>query len=421
MDNLNYLLKEIGILNSKYKHEDKDKEIFNIFDSMMKRTDERYLHSKFISILLDPTASHKAKDKFLKLFLNISGIEISYDLDSLCTYPNERDSHEYKNMDILVIDRKNKSAVIIENKIYAEDSNHEQEGQLEKYYRIVLKEEKIPEDNIHVVYLSLDRKGPSEESVWTSKKFPKLAEKVININYNNEILKWLESCAKECYDKPMLRETINQYKNLIEIMTNKTASEERISEIMNVIGRNRENLAAARLLINHQRDFQFYSILNFWEELTNMLASAGFIIRNGISESDCEKYVFRGSRSKNLNFNLCISTKNGYYLTVNLDYNGCLCVGASDKDGKSGLYNHAKDFFESNQHSLSLETEPNWIFFKVIEFSKEFSEEWNILDFKDYQNELFFNLISESERNKIVNYVYQEVKELANQYSSFRK
>lgn len=180
MDNLNYLLKEIGILNSKYKHEDKDKEIFNIFDSMMKRTDERYLHSKFISILLDPTASHKAKDKFLKLFLNITGIEVSYDLDSLCTYPNERDSHEYKNMDILVIDRKNKSAVIIENKIYAEDSNHEQEGQLEKYYRIVLKEEKIPEDNIHVVYLSLDRKGPSEESVWTSKKFPKLAEKVIN-------------------------------------------------------------------------------------------------------------------------------------------------------------------------------------------------------------------------------------------------
>lgn len=324
-------------------------------------------------------------------------------------------------MDILVIDRKNKSAVIIENKIYAEDSNHEQEGQLEKYYRIVLKEEKIPEDNIHVVYLSLDRKGPSEESVWTSKKFPKLAEKVININYNNEILKWLESCAKECYDKPMLRETINQYKNLIEIMTNKTASEERISEIMNVIGRNRENLAAARLLINHQRDFQFYSILNFWEELTNMLASAGFIIRNGISESDCEKYVFGGTRSKKIDFNLCISTKNGYYLTINIDYNRCLCVGVSDKDGKSGQYNHAKEFFESNQDSLSLETEPNWIFFKEIEFSKEFSEEWNILDFEDYQNELFFNLISESERNKIVNYVYQEVKELANQYSSFRK
>jgi hypothetical protein len=73
----------------------------------------------------------------------------------------------------LLLDKSTKRAVIIENKIYASDSNHENEGQLEKYYRIIIEEEKIPEDNIEVYYLSLDGHEPSTESVSTNNKYPK--------------------------------------------------------------------------------------------------------------------------------------------------------------------------------------------------------------------------------------------------------
>lgn len=117
--------------------------------------------------------------------------------------------------------------VIIENKIYASDSNHENEGQLEKYYRIIIEEEKIPEDNIEVYYLSLDGHEPSTESVSTSNKYPKLCEKVQCISYPNEIVRWLQGCMPFVYDKPFQRETIIQYIKLIDDMTNNVDIEER--------------------------------------------------------------------------------------------------------------------------------------------------------------------------------------------------
>ena len=118
---------------------------------------------------------------------------------------------EYKDIDILLIDRKVKKAVIIENKIYADDCNHEEEGQLEKYYREVIEEENIPAANVEVYYLTLDGHEPTENSVATSKKYPDLCDKVVYISYKYHIIKWLENCMQFAYDKPFQRETILQY------------------------------------------------------------------------------------------------------------------------------------------------------------------------------------------------------------------
>lgn len=75
--------------------------------------------------------------------------------------PNFLNPSEFKDIDIF-IRKGNEFAVIIENKIDALDSNHEEEGQLEKYYRESL-EEGYSKDNINIYYLTLDQHEPSEE------------------------------------------------------------------------------------------------------------------------------------------------------------------------------------------------------------------------------------------------------------------
>ena len=59
MDNLKYLLKELNILRQRIIDREKNQDTFNIFEFMFKKTDEVNLHSRFLSVLMDPTASHK--------------------------------------------------------------------------------------------------------------------------------------------------------------------------------------------------------------------------------------------------------------------------------------------------------------------------------------------------------------------------
>lgn len=391
---------------------------------MMKRTDEKNLHSRFITILLDPRASHGLEDIYLRHFLSIVGVEFNYKLESLETYPNESCSTEYKNMDILLIDRQEKNAIIIENKIYASDSNHEKEGQLERYYRTII-EEGIPSKSISVIYLSLDREGPSIESVNTSKLYPELSEKVISINYNKEILKWLNECIKESSNKPLIRETIIQYYNLIEKMVN-NVSEKQIDELMEVIGRHPDNLRGMQLLINSLQQIQEKSIWKFWSELIEVFEKNHFLIRKPISSQDCQRFFSNGLKSKK-NFFLEITSNKGLRLTVNVDYQGCLCVGVTEEDGKGGQYQKAKSFYISNKDNLNLGNENGWVWYKIIDFPEEFCNNLDIfghnhptLDFVDYANDLYVNLISATERNRIVRHVYSEVEKVVTIYSDFR-
>lgn len=216
MENLKYLLREISILNQRIKDREEHEDNFNLFDLMCNRYDEVNLHSRFLSILLNPRGSHKRKDTFVRLFAEKLNLPFEYSISSLEVYPNEKDTHEHKKIDILLIDRKFKSAIIIENKIGARDFNHEDEGQIERYYRIITQDEGIPSESTSVVYLSIDRDGPTDESVATSGQFPELKEKVLSINYGNEILDWLRSCVKESYNRPILRESIIQYIRLFK-------------------------------------------------------------------------------------------------------------------------------------------------------------------------------------------------------------
>src|SRR5690554_570520 len=92
---------------------------FNIFKVMFKQHDEKYLHSRFISFLLDPKGSHKQGTKFLELFFEVMGIS-NFSLEGIKVNPNELERGEVHNIDIL-IQNSAKQAIIIENKFFAKD------------------------------------------------------------------------------------------------------------------------------------------------------------------------------------------------------------------------------------------------------------------------------------------------------------
>ena len=387
MDNLKYLLKELNILRQRIIDREKNQDTFNIFEFMFKKTDEVNLHSRFLSVLMDPTASHKMGDLFIGLFIERMGTDFVYDLSSLETYPNENSRSEYHEIDLLLIDRKYKSAIILENKIRHHDSNHDTEGQLERYYRRIIQEEGIPAASICVVYLSVDRDAPSDDSVGKSGLFPELKDKIININYGSEILDWLRMCVKECYDRPYLRECISQYIKLIEKMTNNDTSEDDIESIIKLVGKNSDNLMSAKLLINNYRHLYWYAIYWFWKELTEEFIQRGYEIRRRIENEEITNLVHGGQQKRKVNFNLEISSPSGINMTVNSDYNAYICIGRSGESKKDYKY---VDFGSSAGPVLS-----------------------------NFNNDETFALLSESNRAKTVKTIAEQTDSLIEDFSNF--
>jgi hypothetical protein len=128
-------------------------------------------------------------------------------------------------IDILIADGKDKK-IIIENKIYAGDQEH----QLIRYFK--------HDETANLCYLTLDGKAPSDESIKCTDpitgKLIDLTGKFIQLSYEHDILNWLEQCLKEAVKHSMLRETIAQYINLIKFLTNQSTNQIMEQEIIHV-------------------------------------------------------------------------------------------------------------------------------------------------------------------------------------------
>lgn len=413
MDNLEHLLKEISILNQRIKDREENEDNFNLFDLMCYRFDEVHLHSRFLSILLDPRASHKMKDTFVRLFIDKLNLPFRYNLTSIEIYPNEKDTSEHKEIDILLIDRKQKSAIIIENKIGAKDSNHEDEGQIERYYRIITEDEGIPALATSVVYLSIDREAPTIESIATSGRFPELEDKVQSIHYGVELLDWLKNCVKECYNRPILRESITQYIRLIEEMTNNNTSEQDLKALMQLVSKNDDNLMSAKLLIDNSKHLHWWAIFEFWKLLSERFVDIGFSIIQRIENQVIDDLVHGSAAKRNKAFfNLELSTPDGIQFTINAETDDDICVGVSNENvSKSGQKSKAKAFFKANKENLDLGNSENWPFYKYIDFVNS-----RRLCLGSFSDELTFSLISEKCRKEIVDAITKQTQELLKCY-----
>lgn len=137
---------------------------FNIFEAIgIIRQEIR--HSNFIAFLLDPKQSHDLKDEFAKNLLRELNLLFPQNLrfanlKESDDFTNIEVSREWENIDVLLVEKEQKFAIIIENKIDSgERIEGDDGGQLEKYWKIV--EDNYPEFNVIGLYLSREGSKPS--------------------------------------------------------------------------------------------------------------------------------------------------------------------------------------------------------------------------------------------------------------------
>lgn len=193
---------------------------------------ERYelKHSALIANLLDPKGSHGCGDAFLRAFFEIALKERAYPFEG-CTLPDS-DTEYYTGpiagdtggrIDILV--KSSRYGLIIENKIYAGD----QDKQLTRYDNYG--KETFGADGYHLVYLTLYGCDASKESTAT-----KSAEEVgyLRLSYAEDILRWLEQCVRLADNKPLVRESLNQYIRTIKQLTYQDMNQKNIQKIIDL-------------------------------------------------------------------------------------------------------------------------------------------------------------------------------------------
>ncbi|MBE7468133.1 MAG: PD-(D/E)XK nuclease family protein [Anaerolineales bacterium] len=204
MKPIELFLDSIAIIKWKYeKVLQQAQQDFNIFSILRNEADEVYLHSQFLAELLNPKGSHNQGDILLGLFLQ------QIDLPNF-KLKNVYVKKEYNDIDIFIANET--QAIILENKIYAED----QPGQLARYYESVRKQ---GIEDIAVIYLTLNGDAPSEQSTKGI-----VADSLLRtVSYKDDIDAWLEECIKQAAQYPVLRETLVQYQRLIKKLTGQSS------------------------------------------------------------------------------------------------------------------------------------------------------------------------------------------------------
>ena len=203
-------------------------ENYNLFSIL---SIERYelKHSALIANLLDPEGSHGCGDAFLRAFFELALKGTASSLESSspdsCTehYTGPIAGDTGGRIDILV--KSSQYGLIIENKIYAGD----QDKQLIRYDNYG--KEIFGADGYLLVYLTLYGYDASKESTAT-----KSAEEVgyLRLSYAEDILRWLEQCARLAYDKPLVRESLNQYIRTIKQLTYQDMNQKNIEKIIDL-------------------------------------------------------------------------------------------------------------------------------------------------------------------------------------------
>lgn len=213
-------------------------ENFNIFEELNLATDETRCHSRFIAALLNPHGSHGCDKTFLQAFYEVVGNDsfvsnAQYRVETEVFIGNIGAEHSEGGRMDLVIFRENKKDIVIENKIYAGD----QYNQLQRYHNDA--------PQAQLLYLTLDGHEPSENS-----KGQLANNQYQCISYQTHILTWLERCLHIAINKPLVRETIAQYIQLIKQLTHKDMQD--YSELFNQMI---QYPAASEAIYNHYCEF----------------------------------------------------------------------------------------------------------------------------------------------------------------------
>lgn len=279
-NNVEKLLNEIGKLvvaqNERTKERYSHGELFNVFNILGLESKEVRLHSALLAELLRPNGMSGVGNAFQKAFLAILGLpdnyivvgRVSVELSIGTTTDSERG-----RIDIIMEDGNH--AIIIENKIYAQD----QPAQLLKYTNFA--RDNYPH-GYRLLYLTLDGKEASDDS---AQGCPYQC-----ISYKNEISKWLAECARISFDRPLVRETIRQYINLIKQLTNQSMGTLEDNKLVELVA-SPEHVAEYLMIINNQTAIENKIRFGFVTEIEKMARDMGYEI---VPVGDKRTYLYEG-------------------------------------------------------------------------------------------------------------------------------
>lgn len=242
---VNQLVQEEKILK---REKERRGENYNIFEVMHAQGDEVYTHSAIIASLLNPKWNHGCNSTFLKIFVDhlketLPIVDFSFDTDlEKCHVYVEYNignissgSESGGRIDIIIQSEIRDKAIIIENKIYADD----QKKQLYRYKNYAQTHYK----SYIILYLTLDGHVPSNDSTSGEMFSMEEGKDFFCIDYKSFIRDWLISCKEKAASSPVVRETITQYYNLILKLTNQDMESSTKEKLVDLLA-NKDNIAA---------------------------------------------------------------------------------------------------------------------------------------------------------------------------------
>ena len=240
---------------------------YNIFTLFHDFSDEVNLHSNFIASLLDPNGDHYKGDLFLKLFLEMCGIDdFSIDTSTATVFK------EFKHIDIYISD--GKKHIILENKVYAKD----QPTQIARYIETIKGEgakesDRVKDEDICVLYLHPDGKLPDNQSFGDYHtrllgENPSIKFKVIS--YGKEILEWIDKCKNEVSNLTDLNVFLSQYKDAIEMIYDRYKRIDKM-ETANLVEIFKENYTAVSEIANNYQEMRKKIIYSFFSNAAKIL------------------------------------------------------------------------------------------------------------------------------------------------------
>lgn len=354
-----------------------DEEKFNILSVMHHQTDERRLHSRFISFLLNPNASHNKGNVFLNLFLKTIRLN-DFETDSITVYPTEDEKKEKDDIDILIINKNSNREIIIENKLFAPDSNKLENGKVIPQLMNYFSKRNINNKGINLVYLTLGGKAPSHKDYFT--------EECILISYLDHIINWLKSCLEEDLT-PELKYAITQYRNLVYRITNNyelalalkdTIKSDQLDNAYQYWTQTPNDKCPEKLILEQFKHIKWHAIHEFYTRLKDELEKSLNTPIEGLTENKITSKAHKNSR-RGIQIHFIRNNKTFYI--------------SNDTKG-----------FTMGIHNENSENE-----YEHFSFNKK-----NKIDFSDFSSRSTFNMIDHNKANEIIKSIVAEMKEYVN-------
>lgn len=339
-------------------------------------------HSAIIAEFLNPKGSHGLREKFLTEFVNQNLPEnFTFDCKSAIVQ-TERYLGDLGRLDLIIEQNDKKKALIIENKIYAND----QSEQLKRYNEYA--KTKYSKGNYIILYLTLEGIEASNNS----------SEDVeyLTISYSRNIINWLEECAKISLRYPLVRETINQYINHLKQLTNQDMDTKNQQEIVEIITKKEyaDNVAA---IYNNHNAWQKAIINNYLKPALSELASEKNLLfdDNEMDRLDAKDSGFSFYKNEWGRFRIYIVSENvGYKIFF---YGISHSEGGPAKNIQRKLDCFEIEPNESWPYGYKFLEYSNWSNDTFADFAKGRSSE-----FVTYISRILDDLISEIEQKNII-------------------